>query len=177
VVRQWAEVDFVPSATYEKKNSQPLRYVAMRFVKPQGEFFDDGLQHKHLAICTNRTIEAEALIQWHRAKAGTIEHVHDELKNGLAAAAMPSKYFGANAAWFLVNCIAYNLASALRAAVPDPEFRTAKLKRLRFHFFNLTGRIVRDRRKISLRLAAPQTWIAMLIELFDHFALRTVSTG
>lgn len=177
VVRQWAELDFVPAASYEKKDSHPLRFVGLRIVKPQGELFEDGSAHKHFAICTNRTLNAEELIQWHRAKAGTIEHVHDELKNGLAAAAMPSKYFGANAAWFLANCIAYNLASVLRAAVPDPDYRTARVKRLRFHFFNVTGRIVRDRRKISLRLAAPRTWIAMLVDLFEHFALRTVSTG
>jgi len=177
VLRQWAELGFVPSERYEKKDSRPLRFVGLRIVKPQGELFDDGSAHKTFAVCTNRTIDAEELIQWHRAKAGTIEHVHDELKNGLAAAAMPSKYFGANAAWFLVNCIAYNLASALRAAVSDPDYRTARVKRLRFHFFNVTGRIVRDRRKISLRLAMPRTWIAMLVNLFEHFALRTVSTG
>ena len=177
VVKQWAELDFVPSESYEKKDSQPLRFVGLRIVKPQGELFDDGSQHKHFAICTNRAIDAEELIEWHRAKAGTIEHVHDELKNGLAAAAMPSKHFGANAAWFLTNCIAYNLASALRAAVPDPHYRTARVKRLRFHFFNMTGRIVRDRRKISLRLAASNSWIAMIVKLFEHFALRTVSTG
>jgi hypothetical protein len=177
VIRQWAEVDFVPSETYEKKDSKPLRFVAIRIVKPQGELFDDGSQYKHFAICTNCSTDAEELIQWHRAKAGTIEHVHDELKNGLAAAAMPSQHFGANAAWFLSNCIAYNLASALRAAAPDPQFRTARVKRLRFHFFTVTGRIVRDRRKISLRLAAPRKWIAMIIRLFELFPLRTVSTG
>jgi len=177
VIRQWAEVDFVPSETYEKKDSQPLRFIGIRIVKPQGELFDDGSQHKHFAICTNSNLSGEELIHWHRAKAGTIEHVHDELKNALAGAAMPSKYFGANAAWFLINCIAYNLASALRAAVPDAEFRTARIKRLRFHFFNVTGRIVRDRRKIRLRLAASRKWLSMLAKLFEHFALRTVSTG
>jgi len=177
VLRQWAELDFVPSDTYEKKDSRPLRYVGIRIVQPQGELFEDGSRYKHLAICTNRTLPAEQLIAWHRAKAGTIEHVHDELKNGLAAAAMPSKYFGANAAWFLVNCIAYNLASALRAAAPDADLRTARIKRLRFQLLNVTGRIVRDRRKIRLRLAAPREGIASFIALFERFALRTVSTG
>ena len=177
VLRQYAELDFVPSDTYEKKDSKPLRFVGIRIVKPQGELFDDGLQHRHFAVCTNRATKAPELLQWHRAKAGTIEHVHDELKNALAAAAMPSKYFGANAAWFAINCIAYNLASALRASIPEPTFRTARIKRLRFHFFNMTGRIVRDRRKIRLRLAVPREWLTILIKLFDIFALRTVSTG
>lgn len=177
VLRQWAELDFVPSAAYEQKESTPLRYVGIRIAKPQGELFDDGTQFMHFAICTNRDLPGNDLIDWRRAKAGTIEHVHDELKNALAAAAMPSKRFGANAAWFLVNCIAYNLASVLRAAVPEPEFRTARIKRLRFHFFSVAGRLVRDRRKIRLRLAATREWIGLLLKLFKKFALRTVSTG
>jgi hypothetical protein len=177
VLRQWAELDFVPSEDYEQKESKPLRYVGIRIAKPQGELFDDGTQYKHFAICTNRHLPGADLIDWHRAKAGTVEHVHDELKNGLAGAAMPSQHFGANAAWFLINCIAYNLASALRATVPEPEFRTARIKRLRFHFFSVAGRIVRDRRKIRLRLAADRPWVSLLIQLFNRFALRTVSTG
>ena len=177
VLRQWAELDFVPSDVYEQKDSKPLRYVGIRIAKSQGELFDDGTQFKHFAICTNRDLPGGDLIDWHRAKAGTIEHVHDELKNALAAAAMPSKHFGANAAWFLLNCIAYNLASVLRAAVPEPEFRTARIKRLRFHFFSVAGRLVRDRRKIRLRLAATREWIGLMMRLFKKFALRTVSTG
>lgn len=177
VRRQWAELDFVPSETYEQKDSRPLRYVGLRIAKPQGELFDDGTQFKHFAICTNRTVPAGELIDWHRAKAGTIEHVHDELKNALAAAAMPSQLFGANAAWFTVNCIAYNLASAIRAAVSDNDLRTARIKRLRLYLLNITGRIVRDRRKIRLRLAATAERIALLIALFEKFPLRTVATG
>jgi hypothetical protein len=35
-LRQWAEVDFLPGEAGEKKNSQPLRYVGLRLLKPQG---------------------------------------------------------------------------------------------------------------------------------------------
>src|SRR5208283_1009298 len=35
-LRQWAEVDFVPGEDYESKESQPLRYVGLRLLKPQG---------------------------------------------------------------------------------------------------------------------------------------------
>jgi len=177
VLRQWAELAYVPSQTYEQKDSRPLRYVGLRLVKPQGELFDDGAQFKHIAICTNRTLPAVELIDWHRAKAGTIEHVHDELKNALAAAAMPSQLFGANAAWFTINCLAYNIASSIRAAVTDDNLRTARIKRLRLYLLNIAGRIVRDRRKIRLRLAATAERIALLIALFEKFPLRTVATG
>jgi len=41
-LRQWAEVDFVPGDKSEHKESQPLRYVGLRLLKPQGVLFKDG---------------------------------------------------------------------------------------------------------------------------------------
>ena len=49
--------------------------------------------------------EPVKLIEWHREKAGTIERVHDVLKNELATGVLPSKYFGANAAWLRLAVI------------------------------------------------------------------------
>src|SRR6266704_5848112 len=51
--RQWAEVDFVPGEPGEKKDSQPLRYVGLRLLKPQGALFADGRDRHHHAVITN----------------------------------------------------------------------------------------------------------------------------
>jgi len=176
-VRQWAELDFVPSEPKEKKTSQPLRFIGIRLVKAQGEFFDDGTTRRHFAVATNRQESGDWILTWHRQKAGTVEHVHDELKNGLAAGAPPSQLFGANAAWFLVNCIAYNLSSVIRATAPDTSLRTARVKQLRFRLFQVAARIARDRRKISVRFAASAQWVKHLIQWFKSFDLKIQPTG
>ena len=103
--------------------------------------------------------------------------MHDELKNGLAAAAPPSQLFGANAAWFLINCIAYNLSSGLRATATDESLRTARLKQLRFRLLHVAARVARDRRKISVRFAASIAWVKQMMTLFDIFQLKTQPTG
>jgi hypothetical protein len=175
--RQWAEVDFVPAEHSEKKDIQPLRYLALRLVKPQGELFADGTNRQHFAVVTNRPEDGAFILNWHRLKAGTIEHTHEELKNGLGAGRMPSNRFGANAAWFRIACLTLNLVEAIRRCWPDESLRTAKLKKLRFVLFSVTGRIVRDRRKISLRLGASRQWIEQFRQLFDRFPLTTRSTG
>jgi len=72
------------------------------------------------------------------------------------------------AASFAVHPIGPAHAGSLHgAALPDADLRTARVKRLRFHLFTVTGRIVRDRRKIRLRLAASREWIARLLALFE----------
>ena len=90
-LRQWAEVDFVPGDDYESKDSRPLRYVGLRLLKPQGILFADGSDRHHHAVITNQMekMDGGRLLQWHREKAGTVEHTHDEVKNELAGGRMP----------------------------------------------------------------------------------------
>ena len=61
-LRQWAEVDFVPGEATEKKDSQPLRYVGLRLLKPQGVLFADGSDRRHHAVLSNLKWEGGALV-------------------------------------------------------------------------------------------------------------------
>lgn len=154
-LRQWAEVTYVGDAGgYASKSDEcpKRRYLAIRIIKQQGQLFEDGTDRKHFAVVTNRPGDGLEILQWHREKAGTIEHVHDVVGNGLAGGVIPSKRFGAKAAWFRANTILYNLLSAMRKLALPKEFAKAKPKRLRFKLFNTVGRVVRHAREFLLRL-------------------------
>ena len=160
-IRECAEVPFGPSEKSEKKDTQPLRYVAIRIRKKQGELLEDGRRVRHFAVLTNRwELKPARLIEWHREKAGTIELVHDILKNELGGGVLPSKYFGANAAWLRLAVMAHNVLTALKRLALPAELVTARPKRLRFLIFNTPGRLVHHARQLILRLAALAKWIA-----------------
>ncbi len=164
-IRECAEVSFVPGERSEHKDTQPLRYVAMRIRRKQGDLFDDGEKIRHFAILSNiREWKAARLIQWHREKAGTIEGVHDVVKNELAGGVMPCKYFGANAAWLRLAVISHNVLTALKRLALPAEMLTARPKRLRFLIFNTPGRLVHHARRILLRLATTAARIAAWLE-------------
>jgi len=148
-VRQWAEVDYGPASGGAQR-----RYLAIRVLKTQGALFADGSDRRHFAVVTNLDWEGDRLINWHREKAGSIEHAHDVLKNGLAAGAFPSGKFGANAAWFRLNAMLYNLLSLLKRETLPGEFHTAKPKRLRFVLLNTVGRLVRHAGETLLRVVS-----------------------
>lgn len=155
VIRECAEVQFVPGEHYEHKNLEPLRYVAVRIRKRQEELFADGTAAKHFAVVTNiRQWAAAKLLEWHREKAGTIEGVHDVLKNELAAGVLPCGRFGANAAWLRLAIITHNVLTALKRLALPPELVAARPKRLRFLIFQTAGRLVHHARKVLLRLTA-----------------------
>ena len=160
-IRECAEVPFVPGEKAEKKDAPPLRYVAIRIRKQQGELFADGSRGRHFAVLSNLwEWKAARLIEWHREKAGTIELVHDVIKNELGGGVLPSKYFGANAAWLRLAVIAHNVLAALKRLALPPELLTARPKRLRFLIFNTPGRLVHHARRLLLRLAALAQGIA-----------------
>ncbi|HEX2713296.1 MAG TPA: transposase, partial [Candidatus Acidoferrales bacterium] len=133
---------------------QPLRYIAIRLRQRQGGLFADGSTVRHFAVLSNLwDWDAVKLIQWHREKAGTIERVHDVMKNDLAAGVLPSKYFGANATWLRLAVISYNVLTALKRLALPPELLSARPKRLRFLIFQTAGRLVQHARQLRLRLA------------------------
>lgn len=162
VIKEWAEVPYVPSRRLEKKDSQPYRYVGVRLRRQQGELFIDGNSVRYLAVVSNIwEMPGQALLRWHRAKAGTIEHVHHVLKSGLGAGVYPSGKHGANAAWLRIQVITHNLLELLKSAVLPPEYATAEPKRLRFAVFTAMGQVVRHAHRALLKIAN-RIWAALI---------------
>lgn len=176
-LRQWAEVEFVPSHRSEHKNDVPLRYLGLRILKPQGLLFADGSDREHFAVVTNLNWDGGRLVQWHREKAGSIEHVHDEVKNALGGGRMPSQKIGANAAWFRCALLSYNIASAIKGLCFTVEERTARLKRYRLLLVHIAGRMNRNDCVMRLRLCASLQTIARMQTVWKTFKLPTQATA
>ncbi len=152
-VREWAEVPFVPSRPNEHKTTKPYRYVTVRIRKTQGTLFGDGSTVKLFAVVSNDwETGGRALLEWHRGKAGTIEHVHRVVKDELAGGVYPSGKFGANAAWLRLQAITHNLLELFKAVALDEEYRHARPKRLRFAIFTQMGTVVHHARKVFMRV-------------------------
>jgi hypothetical protein len=138
----------------EKTEREPLSYVAIRVRPKQQSLFADGSAEKCFAVVTNlRQWPVNKLLQWHRGKAGTIEALHDVLKNELAGGVLPCGRFGANAAWLRLALLTHNVLTALKRLALPAELLTARPKRLRFLIFHTPGKMIRHARRQILRLA------------------------
>jgi len=162
VIREWAEVAYVPSRKSERKDSRPYRYVAVKLRRLQGDLFNDGASVRYFAIASNIwEMEGQALLKWHRAKAGTIEHVHHVLKSGLGGGVYPSGKHGVNAAWLRLQVITYNLLELLKAAVLPKEYAKAEPKRLRFAVFTVLGQVICHARRVVMKVLE-QIWATLI---------------
>ena len=147
-----AEVEFTPG--HWAKNAAPLRYLALRIQPRQGTLLEEA--PKYLAVVTNRGDVAPAeLVRWHWEKAGTIELIHDVTKNELAAGAPPSGKFGANAAWYRLTLLTYNVLTVLRRRALPARFVHARPKRLRYEVFSVPAEIHSHARQLTARLGVP----------------------
>lgn len=152
-VREWAEVPYVPSRRSERKEATVYRYLAIRVRRLQGELWPEGSSTRHFAVVTNRwEMNGQAVLEWQRGKAGTIEHTHDILTNELGAGVYPSSRHGANAAWLRLQVLTHNLLQLLKAVALPPEYARARPKRLRFAVFTHIGQVVHHGRRLLMRI-------------------------
>jgi hypothetical protein len=177
-LRQWAEVDFVPGDKSEHKDSKPLRYVGLRLLKPQGVLFKDGTdRHFHAVITNQKEMDGGRLLDWHREKAGTVEHTHDEVKNGLGGGHVPSQRFGVNSAWFKIALLTYNIVSAIKGLCLEGEERNARLKRFRLLLVHVAGRMNRNNCVMGLRVCNNAEALKRMQRVWKIFELPTQATS
>jgi len=151
--KEWAEVEFIPTASSVKKDMKPDRYLAIRGRPWQGELFSDGNSYHYYAVVTNRwEMEGEELLRWQRERCGSVEKVHDVVKNDLAGGVMPCGRFYANAAWWRLNCLCYNVISIMKRKALPKSFWPVRMKALRFHLIGVAGKVVSHARMTFLKI-------------------------
>ncbi|HEX7610338.1 MAG TPA: IS1380 family transposase, partial [Solirubrobacteraceae bacterium] len=145
-----AEVEFTPGEW--PRDAWPLRYLALRFTPCQQELFESKGVRYHAVVTNRYELDAAELVRWHREKAGTIEHVHRVMKDELGAGVLPSARFGANAAWFRINALTFNVLTVLKRRALPERFRAARPKRLRYELFTLAGELAVHQSQLSVRV-------------------------
>src|SRR5436305_10820011 len=132
---------------------KPDRYLAIRVRPWQTELFSDGHSYHYYAVVTNRwEMEGEELLRWQRERCGSVEKVHDVVKNDLAGGVMPCGRFYANAAWWRLNCLCYNVIAVMKRKALPKSFWPVRMKALRFHLIGVAGKVVSHAHMMFLKI-------------------------
>lgn len=157
-----AEVEFTPGDW--PRTAWPLRYIALRFTPHQHDLLEGRGVTYHAVVTNRHDLDAAELVRWHREKAGTIEHVHRVMKDELGAGVLPSARFGANAAWFRINALTFNVLTVLKRRALPERFRDARPKRLRYEVFTLGGELAVHQRQLAVRVPAGNQRFQEIVE-------------
>ncbi|MDD4612321.1 MAG: transposase, partial [Synergistaceae bacterium] len=104
-----------------------------------------------------------------RKRSGKAEEIHHIIKDELGGGHVPSKRFGANAAWWTIAVLALNLHKLMKHRLLPEEYRKSRPKTIRFLLYTMVGKIVTHGRpgRTPLRLCHEETGAAAV-----HAGLR-----
>ena len=174
--QQWADVVYVPDWAGHSRKRADYRFLAIREPLRQLELGDEkelpfptqafgrkGL-HKLFGVVTNRQGPGDGVIWWLRERCGKSEEAHSAMKSDLAGGQMPSGLFGANAAWWALAILAFNLNAALKRLALGESWAEKRMKALRFHLIGLPGRVVSHARQLIIRVGGGAQALATILD-------------
>src|SRR4030042_136267 len=175
--QEWAEVCFVPTWAGISKKEPDYRFLAIPELLPQKEL--PGMEsqlpfptmnwgekrYKLFGLVTNRDMAGNKLIWWSRERCGKGEEMHAIMKHDLAGGQLPSAQFGANAAWWQIMILAFNLNSLMKRLALPAGWESKRLKAVRFGLINLAGRVVSHSRQLYIRLSVSHPAYSIILEV------------
>lgn len=142
------------------ETKQAFRLIVLRWPNPQPTLFESERYCYH-AVASNRGEPASEVL-WKHNQRGNSENWHKELKIGFAMEQMPTGQFHANALYFAIGVLAYNLAQLLKRRVLPESYRTVTAATLRWKLYRLAGKLVRHARGWILQIkTGTEKWLLL----------------
>ena len=104
---------------------------------------------------------AARVLEWHQLR-GDFENFFKGLKNDVGVGYLPTGDFHANAVFFRIGVLAYNLFVGFKRDLLPAPCRTWTLRTVRWKVFSMAGRIVRNARSLVLKLAIDAASLTLL---------------
>lgn len=134
------------------KTEKAFRLVVIR--RPyQGHLFDSAqASEKYTVIATNRMESAEQVMRWYNQRGQCSENHIKELKIGFGMERMPCGQFEANALFFRIGVLAYNVGRLFVLKTLDRAWQRHQVQTLRWKLYATAGKIVFRGRSIFLKV-------------------------
>lgn len=124
------------------KSHQAFRLLVIR--RPvQGKLFEQtGETERYTAIATNGTEDIEQVVHWYNQRGQCSENRIKELKIGFGMERMPCGQFEANAVFFRIGVLAYNVGRLFVLKTLDSSWHRHLVQTLRWKLYATAGKIV-----------------------------------
>jgi len=136
------------------ETKKAFRLVVKREIRRQGAFFEKEGQYFYHVVATNWLEEeknTEEVLKWHDQR-GQAENFNKELKIGLGMERMPCGQTYANAVFFRIGVIAYNLFIGFKRLSCPESWMKHTIATFRWKMVQVAGRIVRHAGETVLKL-------------------------
>ena len=109
---------------------------------------------RYKAIASNRAESAEQTVAWYDQRGDASENRIKELKIGFAMERMPCGQQQANAVFFRIGVLAYNLFVLFKRQALPEDWRQHQVQTMRWRFYQTAGKAVTHAGALILKVAA-----------------------
>lgn len=140
-----------------------FRVIVLRWKERQGDLFKDT--YSYHCIATSMVEETAQEVVWKYNGRGQIENHIKEIKNGFGMQGMPSGDYGANAVYFGIGILTYNLFLAQKLLTMPEPWKTKTIKSIRWLLVEVGGKLVCRSRRMILRVSTSLEKMRMYLEM------------
>jgi len=124
------------------KTKEAFRLIVIRRPFQSNLFAEKEMSVKYTVIATNRMESAEDVVKWYNQRGDCSENRIKELKIGFGMERMPCGQFEANAIFFRIGILAYNLFRLFILKTLATSWHRHQVQTIRWRLYQLAGKIV-----------------------------------
>jgi len=149
--RPWRDGE-VASTVHCMNDTEAFTLVVVRKGR-QLELDGTGSTWAYHAVATNRPDDAEAVMDWYGMRGEYSENRIKELKLGFGMERMPCGQFAANAVFFRIGTMAYNLFVMFKTHVLPKEWQKHQVQTVRWRLYQIAAHITRHARSLWMKVS------------------------
>jgi hypothetical protein len=149
-----------------EKTEQAFRLIVIRRPYQGTLFAEDHMSLRYTVIATNRIESAEAVVQWYNQRGECSENRIKELKIGFGMERMPCGQLNANAMFFRIGTLAYNIFRLFVLNTLALSWHRHQVQTVRWRLYQIAGKIVFHGGQVYLKVRRT------LCQLFTNTRLR-----
>ena len=134
------------------KTKQAFRLIVMRRPVQQPLFASETPSARYTVIASNRKESAEATVRWYNRRGEASENRIKELKLGFGLERLPCGTLDANAVFFRIGVLAYNLFVLFKRLTLPSAWQTFQVRTVRWRLYQIAGKVVTHARMMFLKV-------------------------
>jgi len=149
------------------KTEKSFRLIVVRRTYQEDMFEEVDASVKYKVIASNRKEPAEFVVSWYNKRGDHSENRIKDLKIGFGMERMPCGQFEANAVFFRIGVLAYNLFRLFLKYTLDKSWHRHQIQTIRWRLYQIAGKIVFHSNQIFLKVRR------CFCNMFNEIRLKT----
>lgn len=135
------------------KGKDAFRLITLRWKDKQLGLFKDTYNYHCIATNLEEDVKKEEVVCEYNERAYIESHIK-EIKTGFGMEQMPSGEIGANAVYFGIGILTYNLFIVQKYFTMPIEWASKTIKSIRWLLVGVVGKLIERSRQMTLKIAA-----------------------